>query len=50
LKLPRGNESWSEQFTKLRRAMATEQSTLGRFLSGVEKALYDDEFLPTGTS
>jgi hypothetical protein len=43
VKLPRGNESWSEQFTRLRRAVATEQSTLGRFLVGFEKDLSDDE-------
>src|SRR5215213_11130589 len=43
VKLPRENESWSEQFTKLRRAVATEQSTLGRFLVGFEKDLRDDE-------
>lgn len=51
VKLPRGDESWSEQFTRLRRAVATEQSTLGRFLSGFEKNLINDsEFLQTGTS
>ena len=50
VKLPRGNESWSEQFTKLRRAVATEQSSLGRFLSGFEKNLHESEFLQTGTS
>lgn len=51
-KLPSGKESWAEQFTKLRRAMATEQSTLGRFLSGFEKRLHEDELLQrkTGTS
>jgi KDO2-lipid IV(A) lauroyltransferase len=50
-KLPNGNESWAEQFTKLRRAIATEQSTLGRFLSNFEKGLYEDELLEreTGT-
>lgn len=56
-KLPRGNESWAEQFTKLRRAMATEKSTLGRFLGGFEARLHQqnlsqDEPLQrkTGTS
>jgi len=44
-KLPCGNESWSEQFTNLRRAVATEQSTLGRFLSRFENNLHDEEAL-----
>lgn len=39
-KLPRGHESWAERFTILRRAMATEQSTLGRFLGGFEARLH----------
>jgi KDO2-lipid IV(A) lauroyltransferase len=39
VRLPRANESWSEQFTKLRRAVATEKSTLGRFLGGFEARL-----------
>src|SRR5215213_1581554 len=50
VKLPRGNESWAEQFTRLRRAIATEQSTLGRFLGNLEKSLHEDELLQTGTS
>ncbi|HEY1404180.1 MAG TPA: hypothetical protein VGB05_08650, partial [Pyrinomonadaceae bacterium] len=57
VKLPRENESWAEQFTKLRRAVATEKSTLGRFLGGFEARLHQqnlsqDEPLQrkTGTS
>ena len=52
IKLPGANESWSEQFTKLRHALATEQSSLGRFLSDFEKGLDQDELLQcrTGTS
>lgn len=38
-RLPHGTESWAERFTKLRRAMATEGSTLGRFLAGFEAGL-----------
>ena len=49
VKLPRGDGSWSEQFTKLRRAVATEQSTLGRFLSDFEKRLHQDELLERKT-
>jgi hypothetical protein len=45
VKLPCGNESWSEQFTNLRRAVATEQSTLGRFLGRFENNLHDEEAL-----
>ena len=55
--LPRGAESWAERFTVMRRAMATEQSTLGRFLGGFEARLHQqnlsqDEHLQrkTGTS
>lgn len=40
VKLPRGNDSWAEQFTRLRRAVATEKSTLGHFLSGFEARLH----------
>ncbi|HEX8131320.1 MAG TPA: hypothetical protein VF527_19630 [Pyrinomonadaceae bacterium] len=57
VKLPSGDESWAEQFTQLRRAVATEKSTLGRFLSGFEARLHqqnlsEDESLErkTGTS
>ena len=57
VKLPRGTESWGERFTTLRRALATEQSTLGRFLGGFEARLHQqnlsqDESLQrrTGTS
>lgn len=39
IRLPRGNDSWSEQFTRLRREVATEQSTLGRFLNDFETRL-----------
>lgn len=38
-KLPRPGESWAEQFTKLRRAVATEQSAMGRFLHDFEARL-----------
>ena len=40
VRLPRENESWAEQFTKLRRAAATEKSPLGRFLSSFEARLH----------
>ncbi len=57
VKLPRGDETWAERFTILRRAMATEQSSLGRFLGGFEARLHQqnlsqDEPLQrkTGTS
>jgi KDO2-lipid IV(A) lauroyltransferase len=40
VKLPRAGESWAEQFTKLRRALATEKSTLGRFLVSFEARLH----------
>lgn len=43
LKLPGANESWSEQFTRLRQSLATEQSALGRFLGKLEAGLHDDE-------
>lgn len=49
VKLPREDESWSEQFTKLRRAVATEQSSLGRFLHSFEKNLHQDELLERKT-
>jgi lauroyl/myristoyl acyltransferase len=39
-RLPRGDESWAEQFTRLRRALATEKSALGRFLAGFEANLH----------
>jgi lauroyl/myristoyl acyltransferase len=48
-KLPRGDESWAEQFTKFRRALATEQSTLGRFLSKFENGLYETATSATQT-
>jgi lauroyl/myristoyl acyltransferase len=40
VRLPCGDETWAGQFTKLRRALATEQSTLGRFLGGFEARLH----------
>jgi lauroyl/myristoyl acyltransferase len=57
VKLPCGNESWAERFSKIRPAVATEQSTLGRFLAAFEARLHQqnlshDEPLQrkTGTS
>jgi KDO2-lipid IV(A) lauroyltransferase len=43
IRLPRGTEAWSEQFTRLRREIATERSTLGRFLSDFEARLQQEE-------
>lgn len=43
VRLPRTNESWNEQFTRLRQALATEQSALGRFLGNLEAGLHEDE-------
>jgi KDO2-lipid IV(A) lauroyltransferase len=40
VRLPCGDESWAGRFTKLRRALATEKSTLGRFLGGFEVRLH----------
>lgn len=40
VRLPRDDETWAGRFTKLRRALATEQSTLGRFLGGFEARLH----------
>lgn len=45
VRLPRAGESWSEQFTSLRQALATEQSPLGRFLRNLEAGLRDDDEL-----
>lgn len=45
VKLPRPNESWSEQFTRQRQTLATEQSTLGRFLRDLETGLREDDQL-----
>lgn len=58
VRLPGGDESWAEQFTKMRRAMATDKSTLGRFLGGFEARLHRQHESPdeplqqrkTGTS
>lgn len=43
VKLPRANESWSEQFSRLRQSLATENSTLGRFLNKLEAGFHEDE-------
>ncbi len=40
VKLPREDETWEERFTRMRRAMATERSPLGRFLGGFEARLH----------
>jgi hypothetical protein len=46
IKLPRPNESWSKEFTRLRRAVATERSPLGRFLRDFEARLYQENSSP----
>src|SRR5215204_596279 len=44
IRLPRSNEAWSEQFTRLRREVATERSALGRFLIDFEARLQQQGF------
>ena len=49
VKLPRAGESWSGQFTRLRQALAMEQSPLGRFLRNLEAGLHEEACLKTAS-